>query len=111
MKTAKLHEFTKGWFAGDFEPSLYKSETFEAAVKVYAEGDYEAKHYHKEAAEITVITGGAVQMNGVRYEAGDIILLEPMEITDFKALSNAICTVVKIPCVKGDKYIVGEACD
>jgi quercetin dioxygenase-like cupin family protein len=107
MKEAKLSEFTKGWFIGDFEPSIYKTKDFEAAVKTYAKGDYEAAHYHKIAAEFTVIVSGEVQMNGIRYAAGDIIMLKPGEITDFLALTDAVCAVVKTPCVKDDKYTAG----
>jgi len=45
-------------------------------------------------------------MNGTLYSSGDIITIEPGEATDFQALEDTITTVVKIPCVKDDKYIV-----
>ena len=45
----------KGWFVGDFEPSLYKTQDFEVAVKRYLEGAVEKRHTHKVATEFTVI--------------------------------------------------------
>jgi quercetin dioxygenase-like cupin family protein len=106
MKLHKLKDMFKGWFVGNFEPSLYKTDDVEVAVKNYKAGDSEEKHYHKIATEITVVSKGKVLMNGTEYNEGDVIVIEPMEATDFHALEDTITMVVKIPCVKGDKYIV-----
>jgi quercetin dioxygenase-like cupin family protein len=86
----------RGWVVGNFEPSLYKTDDVEVAVK----------HYHKIATEITIISDGKVRMNGTIYGSGDIVTIEPGEATDFEALEDTITTVVKLPCVKDDKYIV-----
>ena len=107
MNTAKLNQMTKGWFVGDFTPTLYKTADAEVAVKTYKAGDYEPAHYHKIATEVTVIVSGTVEMNGVRYTAGDIVIMEPGDITDFKAVTDAINTVVKLPGAANDKYLEG----
>lgn len=104
MKTARLEEMTKGWFVGDFEPTIYRTDQVEVAVKSYHAGDYEGKHYHKVATEITVVTRGKIQMNGMEYSEGDIIIMEPNEATDFLAVSDAQNVVVKIPGAYNDKY-------
>lgn len=106
MKLNKLSEFTKGWVIGNFNPSLFKTEEFEVAVKTYKAGDYEEKHYHKIATEWTIISRGKVRMNGVEYSEGDVVTINPGEATDFRVLEDAITTVIKIPCVSGDKYLV-----
>jgi len=106
MKVDKLDTFFKGWVVGNFEPSLFKTNDFEVAVKEYKTGDYEQKHYHKVATEITIITDGLVRMNGVVYTKGDVITIEPGEATDFKVLYDTTTTVIKFPCVEGDKYLV-----
>lgn len=109
MKINHLKNMVRGWFIGNFEPSLYKTENCEIAVKEYNAGDYEEAHYHKIATEFTVIISGKVLMNGIEYHAGDIIEISPLEITNFKCLENGtINVVVKIPSVKNDKYIVDE---
>ena len=105
MKVDKLDTFFKGWVVGNFNPSLFKTNDFEVAVKEYKTGDYEVSHYHKVATEITIITKGLVRMNGVVYTQGDVITIEPGESTDFKVLDNTTTTVIKFPCVEGDKYL------
>ena len=94
----------KGWFVGNFEPTLYKTDAVEVAVKIYSAGDYEGRHYHKIATEITVVTKGTIRMNGAEYAAGDIVIMEPGESTDFYAVTAAENVVVKIPGASNDKY-------
>jgi hypothetical protein len=105
MNVKKISQMTKGWFIGDFEPSLLKTQNVEVAVKNYIKGDFEELHYHKIATEITVVVSGLVSMNGVVYREGDIIIIEPFESTNFKALENTVTTVVKLPGAINDKYI------
>lgn len=95
---------TRGWFVGKFLPTALSTELCEVAVKEYKEGDYEEKHMHKVGTEVSVIIKGKVLMNGKEYGEGDIIVMEPGEATDFKALTDAKNVVVKVPSVKGDKY-------
>ncbi len=106
MKTAKLEQMIKGWFVGNFEPTLYKTNDVEVAVKKYSAGDKEAAHYHKIATEITVVVSGVVRMNGVEYKEGDIIILSPNDVSDFEAVTDAVNAVVKIPGANDDKYLV-----
>ena len=104
MKRFKLADMTKGWFVGNFEPVILRTQAVEVAVKVYKAGDYEETHYHKIATEVTVITGGEVMMNGTIYRSGDIVVIEPFTATDFKALTDATTIVVKHPGANNDKY-------
>lgn len=106
MKIARIEEMTKGWFIGNFEPSLLKTNAVEVALKKYKKGDYEKAHYHKISTEFTVIVSGRVRMNGKEYIEGDIIVIEPNDSTDFEALEdNTVNVVVKIPGANDDKYL------
>lgn len=105
MKIAKIDDMVKGWFVGNFQPTLFETNDVEVAFKRYCKGIYEGVHFHKLATEITVIASGRVRMNGVEYGVGDIIIMEPNEATDFEALEeNTQCVVVKIPGANNDKY-------
>ena len=104
MKVFRLDQMTKGWFAGDFKPTAFKTKDFEVAVKHYKKGDREGRHVHKVATEITLIAEGKVNMNGTEYRSGDIIVLDPGEATDFEALDSTMTVVVKSPSAAGDKY-------
>ena len=96
-----------GWFIGNFEPSLHKTNDCEVAVKRYKKGDYEQAHFHKIATEYTVIISGKVSMNGKVYSAGDIIIMEPGEATDFLCLEDGTTNVVvKLPGANNDKYLL-----
>ena len=105
MKKYNISDFTGGWFIGWFEPTLKDTSRFEVGVKYYKAGDRELKHYHRHATEYTVIVIGKVRMNGVEYNEKDIIVIDPMDSTDFEVIEDTITTVVKIPSVPGDKFL------
>ena len=86
MKIDNLDKMIGGWFIGNFEPSLLKTNDCEVAVKRHHEGDYEGHHYHKIATEYTVIINGRIKMNGIEY--------------------GAVNVVVKIPRANNYKYVV-----
>lgn len=109
MKVAKLDSMVKGWFIGNFEPSLYETNDVEIAIKHYKSGDYEDKHFHKIATEITVIVSGEAKINGDAYSSGDIIVLSPYEVVDFLASTDLTTVVVKIPGANNDKYFESDA--
>jgi quercetin dioxygenase-like cupin family protein len=104
MKKKELDNFIGGWFIGNFEPSLFQTNNMEVSVKNYKPGDYDEEHYHKIATEYTVITKGRVRMSGVEYSEGAILIIPPMESTDFLALTDVTTVVVKIPGASNDKY-------
>ena len=58
MQIKKLDNFTKGWFIGNFFPTLDPRDDFEIAVKRYRAGDKEDSHVHRVATEYTVILNG-----------------------------------------------------
>jgi quercetin dioxygenase-like cupin family protein len=106
MKHARLDDMTKGWFVGAFTPTAYSTDACEVAVKRYTAGDREGKHYHKLATEITLIISGKVRMAGREWGAGDIVVMEPGDATEFEALTDTVNVVVKTPGAMNDKYIV-----
>ena len=71
----------------------------------YQSGDYERRHVHKIATELTLIVSGLARMNGEEVRPGQIIVIKPGESTDFEALAETSAVVVKFPCAKGDKYM------
>lgn len=104
MKLFNLENMVRGWVVGNFDPSVLKTENFEVGIKDYKAGDCEESHYHKESTEITIVVLGNVEMNGQRYKTNDIIVIEPGESTDFKALTYAVTCVIRDKSIPGDKY-------
>lgn len=99
-----LDQFTKGWFVGNFSPTLHATDAVEVAVKRYQPGGSEGVHHHKIATELTLIISGRARMNGEEIGPGEIIRLEPGEAADFTPLTEVTTVVVKLPCAPGDKY-------
>lgn len=105
MEIFKLDDMIKGYFIGNFDPSIIKTNDVEIAIKTYKKGESEQRHYHKIATEITAIITGKVKMNGNIYDKGDIVVIKPYESTDFEVLEDSINVVVKIPGANNDKYL------
>ena len=108
MRTGRLDAMTKGWFVGDFAPSLLRTAACEVAVKHYRAGEREELHHHRVASEVTAVVTGTVRMAGREFGPGDAVVLEPGEATAFEALTDAVSVVVKLPSVGGDKYPGGS---
>lgn len=106
MNHTHLEDMVKGWFVGGFSPAALQTKACEVAVKQYKAGESELAHYHKIATEVTLVLSGRVRMAGREWSAGDIVTLEPGEITDFLALTDALNVVVKVPGALNDKYAV-----
>lgn len=105
MKVLRLDDMTRGWFVGNFEPSVLRTNDVEVAVKEYSEGDFEETHYHKIATEITLIISGRALMFEREFGDGDIVVVEPGDATSFRALTDVVTVVVKHPGANDDKYI------
>ena len=104
LEKFELNDMIKGWFIGNFEPTLYHTNDVEVAVKKYKAGDVEDEHYHKIATEFTVILNGEIEMNGIKFSENQIIKIKPGISTDFKAITDVTTLVVKVPGAINDKY-------
>jgi len=106
MLKEKLSNMIRGWFIGDFEPSVFKTKDFEVGVLTHKKGEEWPKHYHKIATEYTVLLSGSMTICGELIEAGTIFILEPGEVADPVFHEDCTVIVVKTPSVIGDKYVV-----
>jgi hypothetical protein len=106
MRVSRIEDMTKGWFVGAFEPSVLWTDACEVAVKRHNAGYSDEDHFHEVATEATVVVSGQARMMGRDCSAGDIIVVEPGETSNFLAVTDVILVVVKIPSVKGDKYLL-----
>ena len=105
MEKFKLNDMIKGWFIGNFEPSLFRTEAVEVAVKTYNPGEFEEEHYHKIGTEFTVVVEGMIELNDIQYTVNDIVKIGPGESAKFKSITKSITVVVKIPGVINDKFL------
>ena len=106
MKILALQNYTRGWLVGDFAPNVFRTKECEFAVKTYTDGESEPAHFHKRATEISVIVTGEFNINGKKLKAGDVLIMEPGDVARFKCVKAGSTAVIKIPSVRGDKYLV-----
>lgn len=108
MIVKKLEDMTRGWFIGDFEPSVLRTKQFEVGVLAHKKGEYWAEHYHKIATEINILLKGNMSVNGIHINEGDIFVIEPNETAAPTFYEDCVVLCVKTPSVIGDKFIVGD---
>lgn len=104
MKITRIENFKRGWFVGNFEPSVYKTEMFEVGILEHKKGEKWPCHYHL-GTEINYIISGTIMMHGKILTEGDVFIMEPYEIADPEFLSDCKVVVVKTPSNPGDKYL------
>lgn len=100
-----IEDFHKGWFIGNFEPSLLKQENIEIGYLQIKEGEVGDGHYHKEHTEINLIINGSAKYNGEILGKGDFFIYKPYERNyDLVYTEDTDLIVIKAPHVKGDKF-------
>ena len=105
-KFDKLEDMHRGWFIGDFEPSIYRTDGFEVGVLTHPKGEEWPAHYHKEAIEINVLIEGRMKIAGRIIEPGDIFTFLPYDIAVPEFLEDCKIVCVKTPSIPTDKYVV-----
>ena len=106
MKKHKLADFWRGWFIGNFEPTVLKTEQFEVAMLLHPKGEKWPKHYHKIGTEYNLLIKGHMIIQGQEMHEGDIFILEPNEVADPEFLEDCLLLCIKTPSIPGDKYEV-----
>lgn len=104
MIVDSISNFTRGWFIGNFNPSVLKTPEFEVGVITHKQGENWGEHYHKIAAEYNVLLKGKLTINGTLLEEGNIFIIEPNESALPVFLEDCTVLCVKVPSVIGDKY-------
>lgn len=101
----KFEKMTRGWFVGEFEPSVFKTKEAEVAFHFHPKGFVGGAHIHKIGTEISLITSGRVKINGLDLKKGDIFVFKPgIPMTGSSFLEDTEMVVVRIPSFPRDKY-------
>jgi quercetin dioxygenase-like cupin family protein len=101
-----LSKYTRGWFVGDFSPSIFNTKDFEVGILTHKKDEIWPKHFHKIAKEINVLLEGKMIIQDKEILPGQIFVLEPWEIANPIFLEDCKVLVIKTPSIKGDKYEV-----
>jgi quercetin dioxygenase-like cupin family protein len=106
MNITKIIDYTRGWFIGNFEPSLLKTSDFEVGLLTHKKDEYWAPHCHKESVEYNVLISGKMVVQGKELNSGDVFVFDKGEVADPIFLEDCTLIVVKVPSIPSDKFEV-----
>jgi hypothetical protein len=106
MQKFKLEDFIRGWFIGDFTPSIFRTPNFEVGVLHHHKDELWPAHYQKVATEFNVLLSGSLSINNQLILVGEIFIIEPLEIAEpiFHEDCKVLC--IKVPSLPNDKFEV-----
>lgn len=106
MKISHISDFKKGWFVGDFDPSIFRNPFFELAHQKHPAGYKTPKHFHKVTTELTYIVKGKMRVEDQILSDGCMIVYEKGEIADSEVIEDVDIIVLRYPSIPTDKYFV-----
>ena len=105
IRFGKLSDMKNGWFIGNFEPTLIKTEKFELALHEHQKGYKGQFHYHKYSNEINLVVSGKIIVDDKELIKGDIFIVEPYDIPYVEFLEDTVLVVARDGSFPGDKVI------
>jgi mannose-6-phosphate isomerase-like protein (cupin superfamily) len=102
----QLDDFVRGWFVGNFEPSIVKTDKYEIGLLTHNKGEKWDFHYHKLADEINFLVEGRMRINERLIEKGSLFVIQKNQLTCPDFLENCKILCIKVPSVPTDKYSV-----
>jgi NDP-sugar pyrophosphorylase family protein len=105
-KTYKLKNFVRGWFVGNFEPSIIKTSDYEIAIIHHKKDEQWDYHYHKLADEINILLKGSMLINNRRVNEKHLFMIPSKQLTCPIFLEDCYVLCIKVPSAPGDKYSV-----
>jgi quercetin dioxygenase-like cupin family protein len=103
MVNYKISNMVNGWFVGDFDPAVLKTDQYEVCYKKIDSNANEKPHYHPEGKEITLVVSGKIQINDAIFEEGDIFVIEANETVAPVCLESGMVFVVRTCSKKNNK--------
>jgi choline kinase len=99
-----IRHFTRGWFVGDFDPSVYRAD-FEVMFRNDKKGLLLPRHFHKKATEYNLVARGKYRIDDVIYDEGDIFINKPYHSSDCECLKDGAMLCVKDKSIPKDKFM------
>jgi dTDP-glucose pyrophosphorylase len=102
----KLEDMFRGWFIGNFEPSVYKNCTFEVGYLSHKKNEIWDVHYHNNLTEINLLIEGKMILNDIEINKNEIFVINKKDIACPIFLEDCRIICIKIPQILGDKHII-----
>jgi CTP:phosphocholine cytidylyltransferase-like protein len=99
-----LTQMTRGWFIGDFTPSVFRTPDVEVGLLSHSKGEMWGAHLHKRGTEYNCLVSGKMLINGITIEPGTIFTVPTGLLTKAVFLEDCKVVCVKVPSDTKDKY-------
>ncbi len=106
MEVVNLSSMLRGWFIGNFEPSVLKTNFLEVGVVTHKKGEEWREHYHTSSIEYNLLLDGIMTVNGTPINKNDIFIIDKNESSSPMFLTDCRILVIRIPDIRNDKVIV-----
>lgn len=106
MIVDRMDRMIRGWFIGNFEPTILKTPDFEVGYLRHAKGEQWDAHYHVHSIEYNYLIRGSMIIQGKLLKAGDLFVLDKGEVADPEFLEDCELICVKVPSIPSDKHKV-----
>ncbi len=103
IKKYNLNEMFRGWFIGNFEPSVFKSSCIEVGYLFHKKGEIWNVHYHNNLIEVNLLVKGKMILNNMEINENEIFVINQKEIACPIFLEDCNIVCIKIPNIVGDK--------
>lgn len=105
MEKYNINDFRRGWFIGNFEPSLLKAN-FEVGLQKSKAGDSHDDHFHKKNTEYNLVVSGKIKINDDIFVKDDVFIIKPYTVSHgVEYLEDTEILVVRDMSDPSDKYI------
>ena len=101
-----VDSFVRGWFIGDFEPSILRTKTWEMALLKHSKNEKWDFHYHAQADEVNVLLSGRMMLNGREIRSRNVFTIPKKQIACPLFLEDCMILCIKTPSVIGDKFCI-----
>jgi choline kinase len=106
IKKISLDKMYRGWFIGNFEPSVHKTKDFEVGYLLHKKGERWDIHYHAHMKEVNLLVKGRMILNNKEINENEIFIIDKNVIAAPTFLEDCYIICIKIPSVVGDKVVI-----
>ena len=107
IEPTNLGKFVRGWFVGNFHPTLLRTSDFEVGINIHKKTvDSYDFHYHEEVEEFNILIWGNMILNNVNITQGQYFNVKPRQITCSIYTEDTMILCVKSISSPKDKFLI-----
>ena len=102
MEFFDIRKMELGYFIGDFNPTVYRTNNVELSIKTLTAGTLDSCYYRKKDTQIVCVLSGTIECFERILGKGDIVSFRPGDMISLFALEDAEILITRLPGTKND---------